>query len=235
MMENAKPRVVIIDYHMGNLFSIKHACEAVGLNAVVTSDKNEILSSDAVILPGVGAFGNAMSMLKKLDLITVIHDLVDSNKFIIGICLGAQLLFSESHEFGLHQGLGIIKGTVQPFKSVVYESRKLKVPHVGWNQIFMNTQQKWEETLLDQGFDETFMYFVHSYYIVPEQGDVILTRSHYGPTEFCSSIQYKNIFGYQFHPERSGKNGLKLYRNLAKILTSRKMGMNLKSTDNILL
>jgi imidazole glycerol-phosphate synthase subunit HisH len=129
--------VAIVDYGLGNLFSIKHACEYVGLHASITSSPQEILSSDAVILPGVGAFGDAMSALKKLNLITPIKEVASSGKFLMGICLGMQLLMSKSYEFGEHEGLGIIKGPVVRFEDPIGPNGRLKVPQVGWNRIFM--------------------------------------------------------------------------------------------------
>lgn len=136
MFEQDEVNITIVDYGMGNLFSVKRACEYFGARAIITNSKEDILSSDAVILPGVGAFGYAMEALRRLDLVAVLLDLADSSKSIIGICLGMQLLMSESSEFGNHDGLGIIKGVVRKFKNPTDTTgKRLKVPQIGWNQI----------------------------------------------------------------------------------------------------
>lgn len=216
-----KPRVAIVDYGMGNLFSVRQACEHAGLNVSITAARAEILNADAVILPGIGAFGDAMATLSKLDLVGVLKDVAASGKALVGVCLGLQLLMTESLEFGLHKGLGIIEGQVVPFDNPVESSRKLKVPQVGWNSVHRiggngnGEAQAWENSPLAEIADGEFMYFVHSYIVQPENQDVILSVSRYGQIEFCSSIHSQNIFACQFHPERSGTEGLKIYRNLA--------------------
>jgi imidazole glycerol-phosphate synthase subunit HisH len=223
-----KKTVAIVDYGLGNLFSIKQACEYVGLNAIITNEKKEILTADAVVLPGVGAFGNAMSSLEKLDIVSLLTDIALSGTFFMGICLGMQLLMKESYEFGHHKGLGIVDGTVVHFENKISEGRSLKVPQVGWNRIFSPFEEKgcsqnveqWNGTPL-AGFSQgEFMYFVHSYYVQPEKDDVSLTVTHYGDTKFCSSLMVGNIFACQFHPERSGVQGLNVYRNIASHIGS---------------
>lgn len=207
-----------MDYGLGNLFSIKHACKRVGMQPIITSTREEILNADAVILPGVGAFGDAMSSLKKLDLIEPLEEVVASYKPLIGICLGMQLLLSQSYEFGIHEGLGFVDGSVFKIENH-YKHNKLKVPHVGWNRIFRNNFHNDDlSNLLFKGInDGEFMYFVHSFYVIPKDLEIILTTSHYGDIEFCSSLRYRNIFAFQFHPERSGLAGLEIYKNLALI------------------
>lgn len=222
-----KPRIAVIDYGMGNLFSIENACKAVGLEAVVTSRKREILLADAVILPGVGAFGDAMETLNKLDIVTVLQEMVGSSKPFFGICLGMQLLMTESQEFGEHRGLGFMKGSVIRFNnSFEDKGMRLKVPHVEWARIYRakncTDRDYWDDSLLERLPEGVFMYFVHSFYVVPEDKDVILAVSKYGNTEFCSSIKWKNIFGCQFHPERSGPNGLKIYEKLKSLILEKR-------------
>ncbi len=219
MVELTKsPRVTIVDHGLGNLFSVKHACNKVGLNAEITNSKKEILHSDAVILPGVGAFGDAMQTLCRLDLIETLHEFALSKPFM-GICLGMQLLMSESPEFGCQEGLGIIKGKTIRFDNPTDDNGKiLKVPHVGWNRVCHIHDQKREDTLLKGLDNNEFMYFIHSFYVKPDDPDVVLSVSRYGNAEFCSSLHSKNIFACQFHPERSGKEGLKIYRNLLKMI-----------------
>ena len=222
------PRTVaIIDFSLGNLYSVKHALSHAGLQATITSSKDEILSADAVILPGVGAYGDAMSTLHRLDLVSVIRDIASSNKPLLGICLGVQLLMSESFEFGRHKGLGIIEGPVVRFPDPVEGSRRCKVPHVGWNQVYApeaanghTPSSSWEKTMLAGISGGTHMYFVHSYIVQPRDSRVILSASRYGNVEFCSSLQLGNVFACQFHPEKSGPEGLKVYRNLARSLQS---------------
>jgi len=218
MHTSSNPRVAIINFGMGNLFSIQNACQVAGLNPHITSDKDEILSADGVILPGVGAFGNAMTALKKLGLIDVIHQSISSQKPFMGICLGMQLLMSESHEFGRHEGLSIFKGTVKPLNDAFgKDDKKLKVPHVGWNRIYHQEKIKgWEESMLAGVGQEEFMYFVHSFFVEPENPEIILSFTQYGGFEFCSSISFKNIFACQFHPEKSADKGLQIYKNWAK-------------------
>jgi len=233
MIDVDLPRVVIIDYRMGNVFSVKNACNSVGLNAEITSSKKDILDADAVILPGVGAFGDAMQALYELDLVETIKDAALSKPFL-GICLGMQLLMSASYEFGYHQGLGIINGDVVRFETVKNTGgRLIKVPHIGWNYICKteenDSNQKWEDSLLKELQDEEFMYFAHSYYVRPEDSDMVLSLSRYGSFEFCSSLSCNNIFACQFHPERSGAEGLKIYRNLKESIKENKIKENLQN------
>jgi len=221
MLDKSLPVVSILDYGMGNLFSIKQACEHVGMKPIITSDRSVICASDALILPGVGAFRDAMDCLHSMDLIVPLLDFVASGKPVMGICLGLQLLLSESEEFGIHKGLGIIKGHVIRFPIRDEKGRMNKVPHVGWNRIYMNnnTDRKgWEKTPLTAVNDGEFMYFVHSYYVQPDENHVILSMTEYGGVEYCSSLLYKNVFGVQFHPEKSSLEGMKIYRDWAKFL-----------------
>jgi|SaaInlStandDraft_4_1057021.scaffolds.fasta_scaffold78664_2 imidazole glycerol-phosphate synthase subunit HisH len=209
-----KTFVSILDYGLGNLFSVKQACEHAGINATITNSIEKIKSSNAIFLPGVGAFGNAISSLKKLNLINTIQNQAKSGKPIIGICLGLQLLMSSSEEFGKNDGLDLIKGKVLKFPKKNNYKHILKIPHVGWNKIIEKKPNKWENTPLNKIENNSFMYFVHSYFVKPSNSNVILSMSKYFDIEFCSSICYKNIFGCQFHPERSGKQGLQIYRNI---------------------
>ncbi len=198
---------------MGNLHSVQAACKKVGLSSVITSDKGEILDAKIAILPGVGAFGEAMNHLAKSKLDNCIYKFIESGRPFIGICLGLQMLFDESEEFGIHSGLGIIKGLVRKFQFYEGENVKFPVPQIGWNKIRKNGAQ-WNKTPLCKNRDNDFMYFVHSYYVVPDDEQVILTTTTYGKQKYCSSVQYKNIFASQFHPEKSGEIGLKIYQQL---------------------
>ena len=218
--EPVTPRVAIIDYGMGNLFSVGQACRAVELEGVVTSDAGEIQSADAVILPGVGAFGTAMGRLRSLGLVEPLRELAQGDKPLIGICLGFQLLMSESEEFGAHEGLGILAGSVERLGRPREGESILKTPHVGWSRVQPagSCADDWAGTLMESVEPGEFMYFVHSYVVRPADGELALTTTRYGSVEFCSAINYRNVFACQFHPERSGRVGLGVYRNLARRL-----------------
>ncbi|MCM8790612.1 MAG: imidazole glycerol phosphate synthase subunit HisH [Candidatus Omnitrophica bacterium] len=216
-MDN-RPRVSIIDYGMGNLFSVRQACERVGLDAIVTSDAAEVLRSERAILPGVGAFGDAMKNLRSLGLVQAIKNFVKSGRPFMGICLGMQLLMSESEEFGHHEGLGIIRGTVRMLKPID-SSRKAKVPQIGWKRIRAGHggHSSWMGTPLENIRNGEFMYFVHSYFVLPEEERTILSLTDYEDLLYPSSIKKDNIFACQFHPEKSALSGLEIYRSWAGI------------------
>lgn len=205
---------------MGNMFSVQHACASVGLSSHITSQPDEILKADAAILPGVGAFAEAMDNLKWLDLVGCIMDFIASGKPFMGVCLGMQLLFTESEEFGMHEGLGIVDGSVLRFPSLDRKERKLKVPQIGWNRIRIPTHciaRKWDGTPLDGLEDGAYMYFVHSYYAFPQSSSVVLSTTEYGGVEYCSSLKMGNLFATQFHPEKSARHGIAIYRKWAEI------------------
>lgn len=199
--------IAIIDYGMGNLRSIQKALEFLNYRAEVTDDKNRINDASAVILPGVGAFPRAMEELEKRDLIETVKKGVRSGKPFLGICLGMQILFEKSDEFGSSQGLGIVKGKVKRF------SDKLKIPHMGWNEIKLAIRPE----ILKDFPKQSFMYFVHSYYCVPEDKKIILTETVYGES-FVSGIFQDNLIACQFHPEKSQKLGLEFLNNFAKLV-----------------
>lgn len=221
-MSSGRPRrVAIVDHGLGNLFSVARACEAVGLEPAITSEARVIAGADAVILPGVGAFGDAMDTLRRLDLVSPIHDTVAAGRPMIGICLGVQLLMTESCEFGHHQGLGLISGQVVPLRGRRDDGRPLKVPHVGWSAIHARdgaASEHWSGTPLEGLPSGGLAYFVHSYVVVPEDPEVVLSTTQYGDVEFCSSLRRGSLFACQFHPERSGPDGLRVYANLRRML-----------------
>ena len=214
-MDNFKKKVVIIDYQLGNLFSVKQACDTVGMNAEISSKKEDIRNADALILPGVGAFIEAMNNLQKLELDDAIKQKVNNGTPIFGICLGQQLLFTESEEFGAGNGLDLISGVIKRFPESI-EDRKIRVPHIAWNTIYKSIQN-WESTALNELANNDFMYFIHSYYVKPDDESCVLTLTNYDSIEFCSSINSKNIFATQFHPEKSAKKGISIYKNWASI------------------
>jgi len=205
--------VAIIDYKMSNLHSVQAACKKVGLSSIITSDSTQIQNAKVAILPGVGAFGEAMNHLTESKLDECIKRFIESGRPFIGICLGLQLLFEASEEFGSHKGLGLIKGSVKKFFSSVDENTKYPVPQIGWNRI-RQRGESWKDTLLCENQDKDFMYFVHSYYVVPEDDHITLSTTTYGKQKYCSSIQFRNIFASQFHPEKSGETGMKIYQQL---------------------
>src|SRR3989338_8559988 len=203
-MSNLK--VAIIDFQFSNLFSVQHACQIVGLNASITSSPNDISSSDALILPGVGAFGDAMKNLQQFRLIDPIIEHINKKKSFLGVCLGLQLLFEKSEEFGNHKGLGIFQGSVVKFPNKNSKNEMIIIPQIGWNTLKL--QKK--DPLLSGIKDEEFMYFVHSYYILPKDPKIILAKTVYEKIEYTSAISQNNVFAVQFHPEKSGTEGLKI-------------------------
>jgi len=209
------PQVAIVDFGLGNLFSVSQACRQVGLAARVSQDRQEILNSEALILPGVGAFGDAMAALRRLDLTSAILDFAASGRPLLGICLGMQLLMRESQEFGRHRGLGLIDGDVVHLGEPKEDGRWLKVPQVGWNRIEPPRPGAWQGSLLEGLEPGEFMYFVHSFYCRPSDPGLALTYTTYGQVRFCSALTQGSITACQFHPERSGRAGLTIYRNLA--------------------
>lgn len=218
MPERSSPIVAIVDYGLGNLFSVSQACAAAGLRAVVTAEADELRRSACIVLPGVGAFGDAMSALTRLGLVSVLQRAPDEGIQLVGICLGMQLLMERSSEFGVFEGLGLIPGTVERLqpRPAGMATGRIKVPQVGWNGIF---GRGWDATLLKDVPDGEPMYFVHSYAAFPSVEQDVLARSTYGGVTFCAAIARSRVTGFQFHPERSGQAGLCVYRNLAALLT----------------
>jgi len=220
MSVNKRIKVAIIDYQMGNLFSVKNACDHVGFDALITSNRQNILRADAAILPGVGAFKKAMDNLGSLGLLSLIRDFIASGKPFMGICLGMQLLFGESEEFGVRSGLNVIEGRVVKFPSKTVQGEKVKVPHIGWSGVFCppGNEVKWEQSPLGRVYPGDYMYFVHSFYPVPNDEKVILSVTNYREIAFCSSIIKDNVFATQFHPEKSAAVGLKIYSHWGSLI-----------------
>lgn len=205
-----KAKVVIIDYELGNLFSVKQACEYLGFEVRVSNNRQELLNADYAILPGVGAFADAMINLEKADLVSGIREYVASGKPFMGVCLGLQLLLSGSDEFGYNSGLGLIPGTVQKFTAQQQDGAALKVPQIQWNKIMPGNP--WQGTPLQCCKPGDYMYFVHSYYARPDDPAHVLSQTRYGNLTYCSSVIHQNIFATQFHPEKSGLYGINIYR-----------------------
>jgi len=211
--------IAIIDYGMGNLRSVQKAVEKLAFAAEITRSGAEIADADGVILPGVGAFKDCMENLDHYNLIQPVLKAISSGKPFLGICLGLQLLFTESREFGHFPGLDVIKGSVVPFSHRLPDpdDKKsfLKIPHMGWNVIHKNGSPP----LLENIANESYFYFVHSYYVVPENPAVIATTTDYG-INFVSSIYRDNIFATQFHPEKSQLQGLEILKAFGKMVMS---------------
>ncbi|HND50960.1 MAG TPA: imidazole glycerol phosphate synthase subunit HisH [Pirellulaceae bacterium] len=198
--------IAIIDYQMGNLRSVQKGFEKVGFDAEITSDPARLAAAEKIVLPGVGAFGDAMAELRARDLIGPIRDAVAAGKPFLGICLGLQLLFDVGYEGGEYEGLGILRGKVVRF-DVPHE---FKVPHMGWNQARIVRRAP----ILDGLADGCHFYFVHSYYVVPEDAGVVAIETTYHQP-FCAMVWRDRLYATQFHPEKSQADGLKLLKNFA--------------------
>jgi glutamine amidotransferase len=206
--------LVIVDYGMGNLRSVAKAFEHLGLSARISWMPADIDQADRLVLPGVGAFEDAMAALTSRGLVESILGFINSGKPFLGICLGLQLLFDTSYEDGTHKGLGILGGKCVRFDfSGNSEAIELKIPHMGWNTLL-----KQNECPLMAGIpDKSYVYFVHSYYVVPDEKDVTTTLTEYGPVSFASAVWRDNVFATQFHPEKSQRVGLKMLQNFIEL------------------
>lgn len=199
----------IVDYNIGNLASVQNAILKVGESAKIENDPSKLKDYDKIILPGVGAFGDAMEHLQKSGMQEAILDFVKSGKFLLGICLGMQLLFQKSYEFGEHSGLGLLEGEIIHFEKAALKKGE-KIPHMGWNLV-----KKVKNSALLEGLEDSFyLYFVHSYYLGESKNAIGM--SHYG-IDFVSIVQKENIFGIQPHPEKSHNVGLKILKNFVKL------------------
>ena len=204
--------VAIVDYGVGNLFSLKSSFAAIGVEVIVTSDPEVLKNADRIVLPGVGAFEDAAKKLRDSGLSKVLIELANNGKPLLGICLGMQMLFEKSYEYGEHEGLGLIKGAVKPIKGVIPDN--LKIPHIGWNPLIYK-----KGTPMFKYINEgDCVYFVHSFYAA-DCDDAVVATSEYG-AELTAAVQNKNVFGCQFHPEKSGKVGLDILRAFSEIKES---------------
>jgi glutamine amidotransferase len=200
--------IAIVDYQMGNLRSVQKAFERVGHAAAITADPRVLEQADHVVLPGVGAFADAIAEIRRRELIEPIRAAIESSKPFLGICLGLQMLFDVSYEDGEHEGLGVIPGEVRRFDVPA----EYKVPHMGWNQV----SQRRPAPIFKEIDDNAHFYFVHSYYVVPKDESVIAGEASY-PEPFCAAIWRENLFATQFHPEKSQAAGLQLLKNFAEL------------------
>lgn len=207
--------IAIIDYGMGNLRSVQKGFEHVGVAAEVTHDADRIGAAHGVVLPGVGAFAACMENLTRFGLVDPVRRAIDTGKPFLGICLGLQLLFEESEEFGPVAGLGVFAGRCVRFRD--QGEAGLRIPHMGWNQL----QVKRTVPHLEGVADGDYVYFVHSYYVVPEDPDIVVTTTGYGG-EFVSSVARDNVFACQFHPEKSQRLGLGILANFGAVVRGEK-------------
>lgn len=207
--------IAVLDYGLGNTKSICNALAKSKAQVNLTNIRDEIFYSDGLILPGVGAFSHGMKRLKSQKFDDLIREFVDTGKPLLGICLGMQMLFDESSEFGISKGLCLIPGKVQRLKSGDEINEKL--PHVSWKAISTKALTSWKGTILDSLENDADMYFVHSYYAVPANANDVLSITNYANLEFCSTVKHKNIYGCQYHPEKSAKQGLKIIDNFVSI------------------
>ena len=203
--------IAIIDYGVGNLFSLKSSLDYVGLDTEITNNENEIREADAIILPGVGAFRDAIEKLEEKNLKNIIIEEAQNGKILLGICLGMQLLFEKSYEYGEHTGLGLIKGEICSLKNDL-KNKDLKVPHMGWNNLSFNKDDK----ILKYIKEDEYVYYVHSYY-AKNCDENILAYSEY-EINIPGIVKNKNVYGIQFHPEKSGETGLNILRAFGELI-----------------
>lgn len=206
-------KVIIIDYGIGNVFSVIRAIERLGFEAELTSDPSKILCASRVILPGVGAFGRAANKLRDAGLDYAIYDYVDTGKPFLGICVGMQLLLERGEEFGQHRGLGIIPGNVSRISTIVQTGRSSRVPLIGWTSVKEARYGAWEGTPFSPDASQNAFYFVHSYQAVVTDSTHCIAVHRHGDAEIVSAIRSENVLGVQFHPERSAETGQRFLFN----------------------
>lgn len=206
--------ITIIDYEMGNLRSVEKAFEKLGFEVRVSNNPADLLTTDKVVLPGVGAFKDCINNLRAGGFVEPLLQHVESGKPLLGICVGMQMLFDESEEFGRHEGLGLIPGKVLRFPAGMVEGgERLKVPHMGWNSL----QLKKPAPILQDTADGSYVYFVHSYYCAADNPDDVAASCRYGDVEFCAAIWRDNLMATQFHPEKSQDIGLQIFKNFGAL------------------
>jgi glutamine amidotransferase len=212
------PEVTVVEYGMGNLLSVCRGLEHCGATATVTSDHSTILSSPRVVLPGVGAFAGGMAELRNRGLDKVLQEVSAQGSLLLGICLGMQMLLDESDEFGTTKGLGIIPGRVVPIPSTANDGHYQKIPHIGWNNLVLSEGlENWEGGLMQEVSPGEAVYFVHSFMAVPNNPDHRIANCLYGEIPVTATIGRDNIYGCQFHPEKSGEVGLKVLRRFLSL------------------
>jgi len=216
--ERTKKVISVVDYHVGNLKSVINAFERLGNTVRLVSTPQDVLESELLVLPGDGAFGYAMKQLEKRSLIGAIKEYAKTGRPLLGICLGMQLLMNRSEEFGAHDGLGIIEGTVTAFKPAnEVDEPGYHVPHMGWNELMQPQGASWGDTILSDTLNGSLVYFIHSYRVTPKAKQDALVNTLYGGQEFCSVVKRDNVYGTQFHPEKSGEIGASLIKHFCNL------------------
>lgn len=208
-MSEFNPKISIIDYGLGNLYSVSKAFKKFSDNVVITEEPGTIRFSDAIVLPGVGSFESGMKGIELRGIKGVIREFAASGKPVLGICLGAQIMLTKGHEFGTFDGLDLIAGEVVPFPKLASGT---KTPHIGWNGIY-GRDNSWDDTILRSVNENDNVYFVHSFVLEPSNKENVLSLTKYGGYEFCSAVKKGNVYGCQFHPEKSGETGLKIIKD----------------------
>lgn len=210
--------ISILDYGVGNIFSLTKAFEHCGAEVLLISEPSQLKQVDKLILPGVGAFAKAMEGLNKRDFVEPIKEYALSGKPLLGICLGAQMLLSESHEYGIHSGLDLIKGKVIKISDIEEKAVNHKVPYVAWSELHKpENNMSWDKTILSGIQPGTTAYFVHSFTFIPDNIENRLADTFYDGIKLCAAVKNENIYGTQFHPERSGKFGLQIINNFIQL------------------
>ena len=209
-------KITIIDYGCGNILNLSRAIKFIGYEVEVTHDHKKIIKSSHTILPGVGAFGNAMKQLEKYGLLNTIQEYVKLNKPLLGICLGMQILFTKSYEFGVHKGLNLIEGEV--IKISNEKNKEIKIPQTGWNTIYpSNDQKEWKNKIVKNSSVEKSFYFVHSYICITKDSNLTIASCDYSGITIPAIVSNNNVFGCQFHPEKSSEEGLNILKNFCNI------------------
>ena len=212
-----KPEVTIIDYGSGNLLSLKRAFEYLGADVIITNENNLILKASRIVLPGVGAFSKAMESIEKLEIKETIISAADKNIPFLGVCLGMQLLFTESEEFQITNGLNLIQGRVISVPNKSISGRRLILPHIGWNSLFPSKNlNSWKGSILENNKISDEVYFIHSFMAAPQKIDSKVAECIYGDHKITAVVEKNNIIGCQFHPEKSGEAGLKILKTFIK-------------------
>jgi glutamine amidotransferase len=213
------PKVTIVDYGMCNLLNVARAFEFCEADVSISAEPEIIVKAERLVLPGVGAFADGMNELKKRNLVEAVFEFKKTQKPLLGICLGMQMLFDEGHEFGIHKGLGLVPGIVSPIEATDIELKKHKIPHIGWNSLIKPRDggAPWENSILATTAVGSSAYFVHSYVAKPTRKENILANVDYNGRILTAAIQSENISGCQFHPEKSGEIGLEIVRQFLKL------------------
>ena len=211
-------KISILDYGIGNIFNLTKAFESCGAEVELIDNPSDIINSEKLILPGVGAFAKAMEELGNKKFIDPVKEFASTGKPLLGICLGAQMLFSESYEFGLHKGLDLVKGKVVKIRDIDEKGKDYKVPYISWSELHKPQNNiNWEKTILKGIREGTTAYFIHSFTFVPENIEHRLADTFYDNVRLCAAVKHENIYGTQFHPERSGKFGLQILENFINL------------------